>query len=1390
MDNAKNANIFSDITSEWFEKELGTPTEVQRLAWPLIAEGRDVLVSAPTGTGKTLTSFLVFIDRLADMARKGELRDETSVIYVSPLKSLAGDIRENLHRPLKGIAELEAKHGIERGAACITAALRTGDTSQQERRKMIRRPPNILITTPESLFLMLTSRSGQDMLKTAKCLIIDELHAVINTKRGAHLMLSAARLDALCGRKLQRIGLSATVTPLERAAEYLSPNSPAVIAPKIKKERIITVNGIFSHRGERKTAWEQLADTVLSYCAEARSVIAFSEGRRFAEKLAYYVNLVKGDGYARVHHGSMSKEQRLEAEQLLRSGQLRLLCATSSMELGIDVGDIDLVLQIGCPMSVSGTLQRLGRSGHRPGETSIMRIFPRAEEEALFCGLAAKAAADNCIEECRPPEKCLDILAQHLVSISADGNEHTPREILSMTKNAFPFRNISEEDICRVLRMLVGDQEHENDKPVRPRLLYDRINGTFTGDAYSRLLAVSAGGTIPDKGMYKVRDEHGTVLGELDEEFVCESRPGDRFLLGSFAWQIREVRRDCVIVRQASSAGARMPFWRGTSAGREPAAGYHFGSQLRKLNNAYFADEAADIRCGGELTAVLQSMMMDMNACESAERFIRAQIGASGMLPDDRTIIAEHFTDDTGIEQLMIHSVFGKRVNAPLALLLHDAASTLLRVNVSCADDDDGILIFPYERCNIPEGLIQTIEIDKILPVIDALLPSTPLFGTVFRYNAAHSLMMGTRGRSRQPLWVQRLRGAELLDSVISCSDDHPLIEETKRECLECMWDIKALTDILLKIKSGEITVREIHRTAPSPMSMTLRNQTESTLMYEYSPTAQRVKNISYERLGEVKGMQPTEESLKAVSERRKLPEDEQHLHSLLMTEGDLAAGELDVPFAWLKSLLKQGKVKYIDPGLWIAAEQEEQYAAAMGMSEGELDKVVLRLLRHRGPQDAESVSRRYNIPLSSAQAALNRLCAEKKAVESDDIYYHGQLYLMAQKKTVKALRTRIETVPSERFANLLTRSISGSGTPSEQTVKALKALTGIKLRPELLETVYLPARVNYYRPRLLDEVLLRGGIRWRMTSDGFLIFGSEEDIDRDAETDIPCKNESEQQIYDIIKKRGALFLHTISAGLGGESTSRTAAEMTGRGILTCDSFEPVRQYLSGASIKKAPPKQRASAGAKAIGAGRYDIARPFKEKSAEELLEAVFDKYTIASKETVREFLPWQEALEILGMAEFTGKVRRGYFADGLSGIQFIRAYDLDNARMILSANSDNITWLNACDIFQPWGRFLPHKQGRQFTAVPGCAVGMVGGLPAMVFERKGAAMRVFENCGEYVPKLLAAFAESYGRKNIFPDAKRISLKEYDRRYTEELIKAGFRNEITEMVLDAGFMT
>jgi ATP-dependent Lhr-like helicase len=1373
--------LFATPTLQWFEHTLGKPTDVQHEAWPAITSGQHVLVSAPTGTGKTLSAFLVFIDQMMAQARMGTLEQGLQVIYISPLKSLAGDIRENLHRPIEGIAK---ESGIE---PPLKVAIRTGDTSAPDRSKMAKNPPHILSTTPESLYLLLTSKSGQTMLKTARAIIIDELHAMIDTKRGAHLMFSIARLDALCGRPLQRVGLSATIQPLELSADYLSNgnNDVQIIAPPMHKDFEIEIANPFPGSIlPEGTIWPEIARKVAESCQGSRSVIAFTEGRLMSEQLAYFVNRLEGEGFARTHHGSVSKEQRFEVENDLRAGKLRLLCATSSMELGIDVGEIDKVLQISNPFSISSVMQRLGRAGHNPGRLSLMTMFPRTVSENLYCALSAQTAREGGIEQSRPPRLCFDVLAQHLVSMAVSSG-YTVDDVMSLLPHAYPFREVSREDVYAILQMLAGDYEHKRDLPVRPRINYDRIHERIEGDAYSRMLAFSSPGTIPDTGMYAAKTESGVKIGDLEEEFVFEQRIGFKFLLGAFAWRIVGINKDTVTVTQTSPDGARPPFWRRQGGlGRKLQTGLSFGNKMRQLTEAAHAKN---------LRPALEALGLDKDASKDTADFIERQLESVGLLPDNRTLIAEHFHDETGLHQVMIHSIYGRQVNAPLAILLTMVAKNLTHMDVDSYDDDDGILLMAHGEHALPEGLLKAIRPEAAKTLLEAALPGTPLFNISFRHNAGRALMLGVRQNKRNPLWIQRLRASEMLDGAIN-HPEHPLIRETKRECLEDYWDLPGLEKLLTDIHSGEVVVRELYCDEPSPMSLPLRRSAEAELMYAYTPTTEKVHTAAAESTKEAlkdveNKLKPNSEQLARISERHKRPEDERQLHTLLMIEGDLIAGELaEVPLEWFESLAEQNRCLYIEPGLWIAAEHKAVYEAALVEGDEEAcQNVVRRALRYRGAMTTAQLAERYFWSEETAHTVLESLRKQGTAIMEKELFYHAELYERARRATITA-RRQVQTVPASHYAAFMAGRIRIFAPPEEQLKQAIGRLTDHPFPASQWEANLLPARVNAYRPELLDKMLSSGEVFWHLGNEG-LSFHAYADVDWDADLEQHLNNTEldpdEQMVIRFLRKRGASFISVLSTkGQMKKPMQEVLFSLMEKGLIHADSFTPVRMWLARSKNEKATVRRRTAARVATTTSGRWDIRRPLKPQSIEERLNRAFEKTNILCRETAAPLLgiPWATTLEALRAWEYTGRARRGYFVEGLSGAQYIREEAYMGVIQNLKHPADKIIWLAASDPNQVWGKAVAYEPERQFIGVPGTVVALKQGRPIAVFERQGHTLRVFDET--VLADTLATFVEAFKKRSIFSVLNRVTVKNYPPTVVQALADAGFTRVMLDYVL------
>ena len=1334
--------LFSEKTRNWFLTSVGAPTPVQEEGWRAIAQGGDVLVSAPTGTGKTLTAFLFWLDFLA--ARPKPLVDECVILYVSPLKALGNDIRENLQRPLAGL-------GLK---GVVRAAVRSGDTTTAERAKMLKSPPHILITTPESLYLLLTSKKGREAISTVRCVVVDEIHSIIDSKRGAHLMLSLERLDALCEKRIQRIALSATIRPLQEAANYISGGRGAtVVAPKVEKKTDIRVE--LAEKDFRQlpehSVWPAIADRAYRLSGEVRTTLAFVDGRAQAEKLAHGINAIAEGRYARTHHGCVSKDQRLEAERQLRAGELKLLCCTSSMELGIDVGDIDLVLQVGAPLSIAGALQRAGRAGHGPGRVSELIIFPKTEGDTLLAALAAKGALEGMIESAHIPGKCLDVVSQHLVSMAAAGS-YSVEEAHAILRGAYPCRAVTVEEVESLLGMLAGDLEHSRDLPVRPRVLYDRIHGRVSGDSYTRMLAVSTVGTIPDRGWYAVVLPDGTKLGELDEEYVFEARLGDKFLLGAFAWRVQEITRDRVIVAPATPEGARSPFWKGDSLGRPMETGEYYGTLLRTLG------DAAEAR---RLKSALLLFPLSGEARAAVERHIKRQLEVTHCLPDDRTIICEHFSDSAGEHQLMIHSVFGRRVNQAISMLARRRAQEKTGLDVRGYDDDDGMLLYLMGGSELPENIIPEIDPDGAAAMIDALLPAEPMFSMAYRYAAARADMMGMRGRGRQPLWVQRLRGAESLAGAVMAKD-HPLILEALRECREDLLDVAGAVEVLRRVRAGAIRVIEMHTEAPSPMALPLRRQVEAQIMYE-SPIPTGAIKLSEHM---VSAVAPDADAVSRKYARARDIGEAEQLHSILMAEGDVVPGEVDAPAAWFEELAEAGRAMYVEPGLWIAAEHAADY------EEPDYERIVRRCLRYRGAQDAGTLAQRYAIGEETAQAVLESLERAGSAVMFEGMYVHADVYASAQRLTIQARRSEVRTAPPERFARLLAEEAQTSGSLKARLSSGLARLLAVELPAPQWEEIVLPARVPGYRPDALDLLLAEGAIAYSLRDEGgkpYVSFRAVEEFDYDAFT--PAEGEmsgDERSVLGILEKSGAQFDYVISKRLGGAPVGAVLQKLAAAGLVRQDSFTPVRRTID--------PRPRAL---NKPSAGRWERAHAPRALTVDERIASMLATVPVLARETCR-LIPWGAALERLRVMEMTGEMRRGYFVEGLSGAQFVKSADFARLTASLAAERADFACLNAVDPAQAWGRYLKHAPGREFLLVAGTAVVTRGGAVACVFERQGAVLRAFEDAAEAVK----CFAQAFRAGRIYAGRTRVTVQQFPPGAERWLEEAGFLREALDWVL------
>ncbi len=872
---------FTPPVAAWFRRSFAEPTKAQRLGWPPIAAGRHSLILAPTGSGKTLAAFLGAIDGLVrDPAERG-----TRIVYVSPLKALNHDIEKNLRAPLAGI-------DLPRP---VTVAVRSGDTPQRDRASMRRHPPDILITTPESLYLILTS-AAREMLASAETVIVDEIHAMAGSKRGTHLALSLERLEHLAGRDVQRVGLSATQRPLEEIARFLGGRDRDVeivdagAAKELDLEVIVPVDdmrelgGAADVDGEpRQSIWPALYPRLLELVQAHRSTLVFVNNRRSAERVAHRLNELAGADIARAHHGSIAREQRLEIEDMLKSGQLPALVATSSLELGIDMGAIDLVVQVESPKSVAAGLQRVGRAGHQVDAPSLGRFMPKYRGDLLETAVVVDRMRRGEIEHTRVPRQPLDVLAQQLVAATAL-DEWTVDDLYELVARAYPYRDLSRPQFEGVLDMLAGRYPSEEFAELRPRVVWDRTAGVVRARPDARRLAVTNGGTIPDRGLYGVfLAESGARVGELDEEMVYEARQGEVFQLGASSWRIEQITRDRVLVSPAPGVPGRMPFWKGDGVGRPYELGLAVGEATR--TRRFPAD-------------------LDPRAAKNLYAYLDDQEAHTGVIPSDRTIVVERFRDEIGDWRVCVLSPFGGRVHAPWALALEARMAASLGIEVEAMWADDGIALrLPDSDTPPPVDLIAIppAELDDLL--LERVAQS-PLFAGRFRENAARALLLPRRRPGqRTPLWQQRLKAHDLQQVAIKYGS-FPVLLETYREVLSDVFEVPALKGLLEAIGRGAVRMVEVESAQPSPFASALLFDYIATYMYEGdAPAAERraqalqldrallaelLRNDDLRELLDAGAIDQVERELQGEGREPTID----HAHDLLRRLGDLSPAE------------------------------------------------------------------------------------------------------------------------------------------------------------------------------------------------------------------------------------------------------------------------------------------------------------------------------------------------------------------------------------------------------------------------------------------------------------------------------------------------------------------
>ncbi|MEO6882338.1 MAG: DEAD/DEAH box helicase, partial [Mycobacteriaceae bacterium] len=1174
---------FSPATRAWFTGAFHAPTPAQTGAWAAAQAGHHALVVAPTGSGKTLAAFLWALDRLAAEPVPADPKLRCRVVYVSPLKALAVDVQRNLRSPLAGIRQEAQRRGEPLRE--ITVGSRSGDTPAEERRAFNKTPPDVLVTTPESLFLLLTS-AARESLRGVETVIVDEVHSVAATKRGAHLAVSLERLDELLERPAQRIGLSATVRPVDEVAAFLGGAAPVqVVQPPSSKTIEVTVqvpvedmaslgqptgevDGSAAGAETRTSIWPSVEARILELVQAHRSTIVFCNSRRLAERLTAKLNeLVNepaagaaypaevagaagtspgsgGEGeviIARAHHGSMSREQRTGVEEALKGGTLPCVVATSSLELGIDMGAVDLVVQVEAPPSVAAGLQRVGRAGHQVGAVSTGVMFPKFRGDLVSCAVVAERMAAGAIESMRYPRNPLDVLAQHVVAMVAL-EPWTVSDLATVIRRAAPFAALPDSALNSVLDMLAGRYPSEQFGELRARITWDRVSDELRGRPGAQRLAVTSGGTIPDRGLFTVMTpggedgSRGSRVGELDEEMVYESRVGDTFLLGSTAWRVQDITHDRVIAVPAPGQPAKMPFWRGESVGRPLELGRALGAFVREL----VALDTPAARARAEAAG------LDAWAVDNLLAYVGEQREATGRVPDDRTIVVERFRDELGDWQVAVHSPFGAQVNGPWALAVAARMRERRGVDARVASADDGIVLrlpatwdggsFDDTGQEVLAGAEDVLlDPDEVEQLVITEVGGSALFAARFRECAARSLLLPRRDPGRRsPLWQQRQRSAQLLE-VASSYEQFPVVLEAMRECVQDVYDLPGLRELMADIAARRVKVVEVTTSAPSPFARSLLFGYVGTFLYELdAPLAERraaALSLDSTLLAELLGTESVRELLDAdalaeieAQLQRTDPDrhvrDAEGLADLLRFVGDLSvedAAERGAAPAWVQELVSARRalqVRIAGHDRVIAVEDAGRYRDALGVAlpvgvpevftepvSDPLAELVGRYARTHGPFPPAQLASRLGLGVAVVAGVLDRLTGTGRLVRGElrpdgasTEYCDSDVLRRIRRASLARLRAEVEPVEPAALGRFLpawhgigraeTSSRAGSGRlhtvpTADDLLAVVEQLAGAPLPASALETLVLPARLRGYSPALLDELTASGEVTW-----------------------------------------------------------------------------------------------------------------------------------------------------------------------------------------------------------------------------------------------------------------------------------------------------------------------
>ena len=1405
-------SLFHPVIERWFADRLGAPTPPQRRGWEAIRAGHDTLIAAPTGSGKTLAAFLIALDELLRESLAGTLPEETRVVYVSPLKALSTDVHRNLAEPRREIRRLAEEMGF--GAPRLTAAVRSGDTPAAERAAMLKSPPHILVTTPESLYLLLTAERSREMLRSVRTVIVDEIHAVLESRRGAHLALSLERLGHVARHPVQRIGLSATVEPIEQAASWLvGAGSPPVIVNEGHRRHLDLALELPKSPLEAVMAgevWTEIYDRLADLIRAHRTTLVFVNTRRLAERVARHLAERVGESAVTAHHGSLAKETRLDAEERLKAGQLRALVATASLELGIDIGHVDLVCQLGSPRRISTFLQRVGRSGHTVAGTPKGRLFPLSRDELVESTALLRAVRGGKLDHLVLRDQPLDVLAQQIVAESACEDWQVDAAF-ELVRRAYPYRHLGREEFDAVIGMLASGFSTRRGR--RAALIHhDAVNGRLRGRRGARLLAITSGGAIPDTADYRVvLEPEGTFLGTVNEDFAVESTAGDIFQLGNLSWRILRVQQGVVRVEDARGQPPGLPFWLGEAPARSAELSAAV-SALRAELDPRLGDRAGAAEWVGRLLGEGEDARA--GAAQLVDYLAEAR-RLLGVLPTQETLVAERFFDESGGMQLVIHSPFGSRVNRAWGLALRKRFCRQFNFELQAAATEDGLLLSLGPQHSFPlDTVFRFLHPDTVRDILIQALLDAPMFGTRWRWNATIALAIPrSRGGRKVPPPLQRMEADDLLAAAFpdaaACLEniagdreipEHPLVRQTIDDCLREAMDLDGLLDVLRRIGAGEIHCVARDLPEPSPLAHEILNARPYAFLDDAPLEERRTQAVQTRRALEPSsaddlGALDPAAIARVRDEAWPDVRNADELHDALLTSGFLteaegAVGRDGVSWReWLEALVAEGRARSVrvspsGPALWVATERLGE--AQPGSPDArELMRSRLGIL---GPATAETLAAPLGVSEADAQSAL-------AALEGEGVVLRGRftpdsgasaplewcdrrLLARIHRYTLNRLRAEIEPVSAADFMRFLfawQRVAPGYRVAGLDGVAAVvEQLDGFELPAGAWETDVLSARCEEYDPALLDTLCLTGRVGWgRLSADGRAASGPirSTPIALFLREHMPLwlagrppaavepLTEYARRVLDVLRSRGASFFPELVAGSGilPTQSEQALAELAAAGLVTSDGFAGLRALITPSAKRKplahATRRHRTvpfgieSAGRWALLGGVESGAQAGIEQHARTLLR----RYGVIFRRLLdREGNSplWRELLLVYRRLEARGEIRGGRFVAGMAGEQFALPEAVGQLRSIRrEPGSGTLVALSAADPLNLTGIITP---GDRVPALAPNRVLYEDGVPLVAVV--GGEARPLAAGAEL---RLAELAQALVRKRITPELR-----------------------------------